>query len=146
MDFQSFSLSVHDVGYFRFTSCALTLIYYTNTAFLWSRYKFILLIDNFTVIWFVQCPSCGVLYFGRLTFADCTVTKNRLKNSNIFMTFAYIFVLLSFLLNRLFVVKVWVLYYFYTTAKILGSYYGMAQSSSSVHILFLLSYFSSSFQ
>jgi hypothetical protein len=24
---------------------------------------------------------------GRLTFADCTVTKNRLKNSNIFMTF-----------------------------------------------------------
>jgi hypothetical protein len=50
------------------------------------------------------------------------------------------------LLNRLFVVKVWVLYYLYTTAKILGSYYGMAQSSSSVHILFRLSYFSSSFQ
>ena len=50
-----------------------------------------------------------------------------------------------FLLNRLFV-KVWVLYYFYTTAKILGSYYGMAESSSSVHILFPLSYFSSSFQ
>jgi hypothetical protein len=46
----------------------------------------ILLIDNATVIWFVQCPSRGVLYFGRLTFADCTVTKNRLKNSNIFMT------------------------------------------------------------
>ena len=45
----------------------------------------------------------------------------------------YIFVL--FLLNRLFVVKVWVLYYFYMAAKILGSYYGMAQS-----------YFSSSFQ
>jgi hypothetical protein len=36
---------------------------------------------------FVQCPSHDVLYFGRLTFADCTVTKNRLKNSNIFMTF-----------------------------------------------------------
>jgi hypothetical protein len=58
----------------------------------------------------------------------------------------YIFVLLLLLLNRLFVVKVWVLYYFYTTANILGSYYGMAQSSSSVHILFPLSYFSSSFQ
>ena len=58
----------------------------------------------------------------------------------------YIFVLLLFLLNRLFVVKVWVLYYFYTTAKILGSYYGIAQSSSSVHILFRLSYFCSSFQ
>jgi hypothetical protein len=39
-----------------------------------------------------------------------------------------------------------VLYYFYTTAKILGSYYGMVQSSSSVNILFPLSYFSSSFQ
>ena len=50
-------------------------------------YNVILLIDNFTVIWFVQCPSHGVLYFGRLTFADCTATKNRLKNSNIFMTF-----------------------------------------------------------
>jgi hypothetical protein len=43
------------------------------------EYWWILLIDNFTVIWFVQCPSRGVLYFGRLTFADCTVTKNRLK-------------------------------------------------------------------
>jgi hypothetical protein len=32
----------------------------------------------------------------------------------------YIFVLLLFLLNRLFVVKVWVLYYIYTTAKMLG--------------------------
>jgi hypothetical protein len=41
----------------------------------------------------------------------------------------YIFVLLLFLLNRLFIVKVWILYYFYMTAKILGSYYGMAQSS-----------------
>jgi hypothetical protein len=59
---------------------------------------------------------------------------------------AYIFVLLLFLLNRLFDVKVWVLYYFYTNATILGSYYGMAQSSSSVHILFPLSYYSSSFQ
>jgi hypothetical protein len=58
----------------------------------------------------------------------------------------YIFVLLLFLLNRLFVIKVWVLYYFYTTATILGSYYGMAQSASSVHILFPLFYFSSSFQ
>ena len=58
----------------------------------------------------------------------------------------YIFYLLLFLLNRLFVVKVWFLYYFYTTGKNLGSYYGMAQSSSSVHILFPLSYFSSSFQ
>jgi hypothetical protein len=54
-----------------------------------------------------------------------------------------IFVLLLFLLNRLFDVKVWFLYYFNTTANILGSYYGMAQSSSSVHILFRLSYFSS---
>jgi hypothetical protein len=42
-------------------------------------YLLILLIDNFTVNWFVQCPSRGVLYFGRLTFADCTVTKNRLN-------------------------------------------------------------------
>jgi hypothetical protein len=58
----------------------------------------------------------------------------------------YIFVLLLFLLNRLFVIKAWALYYFYTTAKILGSYYGMAQWSSSVHILLRLSYFSSSFQ
>jgi hypothetical protein len=58
----------------------------------------------------------------------------------------YIFVLLLFLLNKLFVVKAWVLYYFYTTANFFGSYYGMAQSSSSVHILFPLSYFSSSFQ
>ena len=32
----------------------------------------------------------------------------------------FIFVLLLFLLNRLFVVKVWVLYYFYTTAKNVG--------------------------
>jgi hypothetical protein len=40
-------------------------------------YLLILLIDNFTVNWFVQCPSR--LYFGRLTFADYTVTKNRLK-------------------------------------------------------------------
>jgi hypothetical protein len=58
----------------------------------------------------------------------------------------YIFVLLLLLLNRLFVVKVRVLYYFYTTANILVSYYGMAQSLSSVYILFPLSYFSSSFQ
>jgi hypothetical protein len=57
----------------------------------------------------------------------------------------YIFVLLLFLLNRLFDVKVWVLYYFYTTANILGSYYGKAHSSS-VHLLFPLSNFSSSFQ
>jgi hypothetical protein len=33
-------------------------------------YIVILLIDNFTVLWFVQCPSRGVLCFGRLTFAD----------------------------------------------------------------------------
>jgi hypothetical protein len=47
-----------------------------------KRHENIGIIDNF-----VQCPSRVVLYFGRLTFADCTVTKNRLKNSNIFMTF-----------------------------------------------------------
>jgi hypothetical protein len=53
-------------------------------------YFFILLINNFTVLWFVQCPSRGVLYFGRLTFADCTITKNRLKNSNIFIISRYL--------------------------------------------------------
>ena len=58
----------------------------------------------------------------------------------------FLFYCYSCWIYRLFVVNVWVLYYFYTTATILGSYYGMAPSSSSVHILFPLSYFSSSFQ
>ena len=67
----------------------IRLIILNDTVYInWYRLcLIILLINNFTVVWFVQYPSRGVLYFGRLTFADCTVTKNRLKNSNIFMTF-----------------------------------------------------------
>ena len=51
----------------------------------------------------------------------------------------YIFVLLLSLLNSL-------LLKFGSYIIIIRPYYGMAQSSSSVHILFPLSYFSSSFQ
>jgi hypothetical protein len=53
------------------------------------------------------------------------------------MTFnvtTYIFVLLLFLLNRLFVVKVWVLYYFHTTATILLSF----DSFNAHHIFFYI--------